>query len=315
VTRDVFATTDTRCQRRDNGALVLTLEQPRPSITSDVLDAFERAVDMAEHDAAALVIASAGETFAFGADLGDALAAAMAGRPDVLDRALDRYQRVMLRLRHAKVPTVAAVRGVAVSGGCEVLMHCTRVVAHAGSRIGLFEPSVGVVPGGGGLKEFARRAADAQDSGLAVARAFKRVAASTIAAAADAQRFGFLTELDHVDAMNPLEEAVELGLALHAAGHTPPPPNPTFTVVGRHTEERLCESQRALHRDGKIGAHQLEINTRIANVLCGGDAPGATRTEADLLALERKHFLVLAQMKQTQDRLLHMRDTGRPLAN
>ena len=85
--------------------------------------------------------------------------------------------------------------------------------------------------------------------------------------------------------------------------------------MGRHTEQRLCESQRALHRDGKIGAHQLEINTRIANVLCGGDAPGATRTEADLLALERKHFLVLAQMKPTQDRLLHMRDTGMPLAN
>ena len=315
MTRDVFATADTRCQRRDNGALVLTLEQPRPSITSDVLDAFERAVGIAEQDAAALVIASAGDTFAFGADLGDAFAATIAGQPDVLDRALDRYQRVMLRLRHAKVPTVAAVRGVAVSGGCEVLMHCTRVVAHAGSHIGLFEPSVGVIPGGGGLKEFARRAADAQDPGLAVARAFKRVAASTIAAAADAQRLGFLTELDRVDSTNPLEEAVEVGLALRAAGHTPPPPNPTFAVVGRHTEERLCESQRALHRDGAIGAHQLEINTRIAKVLCGGDAPGATRTEADLLALERKHFLVLAQMQPTQDRLLHMRDTGRPLAN
>lgn len=315
MTRDVFATTDTRCRRRDDGALVLTLEQARPSITSDVLGAFERAVDAAQHDAAPLVIASTAEDFAFGADLGDAFAATMAGQPDVLDRALDRYQRVMLRLRHATVPTVAAVRGVAVSGGCEVLMHCTRVVAHASSRIGLFEPSVGVVPGGGGLKEFARRAADARDPGLAIARAFKRVATSTIVAAADAQRLGFLTELDRVDATNPLEEAVELGLAMSCAGHTPPAPNPMFAVVGRETEQRLCESQRALFRDGKIGAHQLEINMRIANVLCGGDAPGAMRTEADLLALERMHFLVLAQMKPTQDRLLHMRDTGMPLAN
>jgi 3-hydroxyacyl-CoA dehydrogenase len=280
-----------------------------------VLEAFEQAVDAAERDAETLVIASMSDDFAFGADLGDAFAATMAGQPDVLDRALARYQRVMLRLRHATVPTVAAVRGVAVSGGCEVLMHCTRVVAHASSRIGLFEPSVGVIPGGGGLKEFARRAAAAPDPGLAIARAFKRVAASTIVAPADAQSLGFLTGLDRVDATNPLEEAVELGLVLRAAGHTPPPPNPTFAVVGPQTEQRLCDSQRALFRDGKLGAHQLEINMRIANVLCGGDAPGTLRTEADLLALERKHFLVLAQMKPTQDRLMHMRDTGMPLAN
>jgi enoyl-CoA hydratase/carnithine racemase len=91
VTQDVFATVDRRCQRHDNGAFVLTLEQPRPSMTSDALDAFERAVGIAEQDAATLVTASAGETFAFGADLGDALAATLAGQPDVLDRALDRY--------------------------------------------------------------------------------------------------------------------------------------------------------------------------------------------------------------------------------
>jgi 3-hydroxyacyl-CoA dehydrogenase len=86
-------------------------------------------------------------------------------------------------------------------------------------------------------------------------------------------------------------------------------------LPSRAIPRNVCANRSALHRGRKIGARQLEINTRIANVLCGGDAPGATRTEADLLALERKHFLVLAQMKPTQDRLLHRRDTGTPLAN
>src|SRR5262245_3346119 len=145
----VFVTADTRCWGRDDGALILSVERTPPAITTDVLDALARAVTEAERGFATLVIASSNAHFAFGANLDGALDAAADGRPEVLDAALEAYQRTMLRLRHASVPTVAAVRGVAISGGCEVLMHCTRVVAHAESRIGLAEPSVGVVPGGG----------------------------------------------------------------------------------------------------------------------------------------------------------------------
>src|SRR5262245_29231816 len=115
--RFVFTTADTRCWHRDGGALILSVERVPPAITPDVLDAMVRAVTEAERGFATLVITSSSAHFAFGANLD----AAAHGRPDVLDAAHETYQRVMLRLRHAGVPTVAAVRGVAISGGCEVL--------------------------------------------------------------------------------------------------------------------------------------------------------------------------------------------------
>jgi 3-hydroxyacyl-CoA dehydrogenase len=144
----VFTTDETRCTRDADGTHVLTFTASRPEISPDVLDALERALDLAEQAFAPLVVASESEHFAFGANLDRALAAAANGRPEVLDAALERYQRTMLRLRHASVPTVAAVRGLAVSGGCELLMHCTRVVEHPQSFVGLGETSIGLIGGG-----------------------------------------------------------------------------------------------------------------------------------------------------------------------
>jgi 3-hydroxyacyl-CoA dehydrogenase len=274
----------------------------------------ERALSEAEHSHAALVIAS-GENFAFGADLHAAMRAAAAGQTQALDAALTNYQRVMLRLRYAAIPTVAAVRGVAVSGGCEVLMHCTRVVAHARSRIGLFESAAGVVPGGGGLKELAYRASLAPDPSQALQRAFDTIATATIArSTSEAQQLGFLTPFDVVNATDPLAEAIEQGRNLQAAGYFSPPRNPTFAVLGSEMRRQLQAAQTALLEAGKLTAHQFRINMHIAQVLCGGDAAGL-QTEADLLALERLHFLVLAQTAETQARYVHLVSTGMPLVN
>ena len=133
TTGDIFCTVETRCRAMD-AALVLTSEHPRPRISADVLDGLERAVVEAEHRSVPLIVTSASKHFAFGADLDAALAEAAFGRVAMLDDALRNYQRVMLRIRYASIPVVAAVTGVAVSGGCEVLMHCARVVTHAGAR-------------------------------------------------------------------------------------------------------------------------------------------------------------------------------------
>jgi 3-hydroxyacyl-CoA dehydrogenase len=314
--RELFRSADTRCRVAGDAALVLSLEQPRPNISSDVLDALARAVEAAETGFATLVITAAGKHFAFGAPLTEAFAALREGRPAALDAALEHYQRTMLRLRHARVPTIAAVRGVAVSGACELLMHCTRVVAAPRSHIGLAEPSVGVIPGGGGLKELALRAAASGDPIRAIVRAFETVATSTISTTAEhAQVLGFLSPEDRVRCeTEPWSEAVEVGLALHAAGHAPPPENPSFAVSGTEVCAMLRAAQLALLEKGEITPHQLEINARVAEVLCGGGAAGI-RSEADLLARERMHFVALAQMPLTQQRLEHLRHTGNVLIN
>jgi 3-hydroxyacyl-CoA dehydrogenase len=314
VTDSIFATADTRC-RPQGDALILSLEQPRPTITADVLAAVERAIDAAERDHTTLVICSATDNFAFGATLAAEFEAALDGRPDVLDAALMNYQRVMLRLRYAAVPTVAAVRGTAISGGCELLMHCTAVAAHASSRIGLMEPLVGIVPGGGGLKEFALRASRAPDPERYIINAFEALTAFTRATPQEALRYGYLTPQDHLDAIDPLAAAIELGRRLHAAGHKLPPANPSFRCVGSKTLAALRAAQAALLDGGKLTAHQFEVNIRMAQILCGGDTADPVCTEAQLFALERQYLIELLLTPLTQARLDHLRRTGKPLAN
>ncbi len=294
--------------------MVVTLIAPRPTISAAVLDAFERALALAASNFQMLVIEGA-KDFAFGADLDDAFNAVAAGRPDVLDHALARYQRTMLALRHAAIPTIAVTRGVAISGGCEVLMHCTRVVAAPTAPIGLVETSVGVLPGGGGVKEMARRAmlnADGGDLYQPLQRAFDVLAAAQIVRARDAKPLNLLSADDVLGDGDLLATAKELGRALQRNGYRPPPKDPTIRVGGDDVLERLLESQRQAN---ELTAHQLRINAHVAEVLCGGRGPARHVTEQTLLDLERSHFLVLAQTNETQARLTHLRSTGTVLRN
>jgi 3-hydroxyacyl-CoA dehydrogenase len=310
----LFRTSDTQCWR-SREALVLGLEHERPTITPDVIDALWRAIETAEAHFAALIIAPLHQHFAFGATLA-ALDAPDAERDAALDRELDRYQQTMLRLRHARVPTIAAVRGVAISGGCELLMHCTRVVAQIRSHIGLAEPSLGLVPAGGGLKEIARRAAETTDPAHFITARFATVAAGTVSRSAEeARTFGYLSAEDVVTNEPPLETAIDVGLALRGTGHASPPRNPSFLVVGTTVRAELIAMQEARRDGGELTAHQLGVDSRVADVLCGGIALGLRRTEADLLTLEREHFIELAALPLTQARLGHLLRTGEVLRN
>ncbi|HEY6598362.1 MAG TPA: enoyl-CoA hydratase/isomerase family protein [Pseudomonadales bacterium] len=295
---------------------MVTLIAPRPTITTVVLDALERALALAESAFQMLVIEGQ-KDFAFGADLDDAFTAAAAGRPDVLDHALARYQRTMLALRHAAVPTIAVTRGVAISGGCEVLMHCTRVVVAPTAPIGLVEPSVGVLPGGGGVKEMARRAmlsADGGDLYPHLRRAFEALAGAQVVQARDAKALNLLSADDVVVDGDLLAAAKELGRSLQRGGYQPPPRNPTIRVGGGAAIERLLAKPRPEGRTG-LTPHQLRIDTHIAEVLCGGRGPARDVSEQTLLDLERSHFLVLVQTPETQARLAHLRATGTVLRN
>jgi 3-hydroxyacyl-CoA dehydrogenase len=310
----LFDSAHTRCAR-DGDVAILTFIQPTPRISADILDALHRALDIAERDRLPLVIASAAEHFAMGADLDAELAAAADGNTEALERTLARYQRTMLRLRHASVPTVAALRGAAISGGCEVVMHCARVVANPFSGIGLGEASIGVVPGGGGVKEFALRATHTSDLPAAIDAAFDVIANGRIARGVDdALALGFLEAATLIRADDHVASAVRVGLAL-IADFRPPAPNPRFGIAGPDVKKRLIELQRGRLEHGEITAHQFEVNSLIAWVICGGDAPGLYRDEADLLAYERAKFRELVAMPLTQARIAHLVATGEILRN
>lgn len=312
----MFTTDETRCTRDADGTHVLTFTASRPAISPDVLDAIERALDLAEQASAPLVIASESEHFAFGANLDHALAAAASGRPELLDAVLARYQRTMLRLRHASIPTVAAVRGVAVSGGCELLMHCTRVVAHPESHVGLAETSIGLIPGGGGLKELALQASLADDRmAQHIEEAFAVVAGARISRSAEeAKALRLLGPDDVIDVGDVVAVARRVAVAL-GPRHSAPPRNPRIRVTGTRFATQLIDDYRRELDANAISPYQFEVGSRVARVLCGADRAGTERTEAELLELERMHFVALARNALTQARIAHLRTTGEVLRN
>jgi 3-hydroxyacyl-CoA dehydrogenase len=315
----VFESADVRCWHSADDALLVAFKQPRPSISAAVLDGTLRALDYAQARGQMLLIGAGQQHFAFGADLNDAFAAAASGAPDVLDRALAHYQQTMLALRHTNIPTIAITHGVAISGGCEMLMHCTRVVAAPRSPIGLVETSVGVLPGGGGVKEMARRAAmraAGGDLGPDIVRAFELLAEARIVRAKDAGAVDLLTAQDVVsDEADLLAVARSVGVALVRDGFRPPPRNPSIRVAGADVLEQLLASQRDATDAGRLTAHQARINSHLAQVLCGGPRAAQDVTEKTLLTLEREHFVALAQTPETQARLAHLQSTGTVLRN
>jgi 3-hydroxyacyl-CoA dehydrogenase len=233
------------------------------------------------------------------------------------------FQATCQRMKYSLVPLVAAVRGLALGGGCEFQMHSACAVAHLESYVGLVEAGVGLLPAGGGLKELALRASQAAGAGGDVfahlKASFEAVAmAKASTSAVEAKELGLLRPSDAVvfNAHELLHIAKQQALALAERGYRPPLPARRIAVagdVGIATFKMLLVNML----EGRfISPHDFEIATRIATVLCGGEVDRGSLVDEDwLLALERQHFVALAQMPKTQERIAHMLKTGKPLRN
>jgi len=233
------------------------------------------------------------------------------------------FQATSQRIKYSLAPVVAAVRGLALGGGCEFQMHAARTVAHLESYIGLVEAGVGLLPAGGGLKELAVRASRAAGPGgdvfAQLKPAFEAVAmAKASTSAMEAKELALLRPGDVVafNAYELLHIAKQQALALAESGYRPPLPARRIAVagdVGIATFKMMLVNMLEGHF---ISPHDYEIATRIATVLCGGEVDrGSLVDEEWLLQLEREHFVALAQMPKTQERIAHMLKTGKPLRN
>lgn len=300
---------------------VLSFKSKGHTIGPGVLEGTQKALSIAERDWKGMVIWQDSEPFSFGANLKEIGAGIAAGTLDP-EQMIHKFQTVSLALRYSAVPTVAAVRGMALGGGCEFVLHCDRVVAALESYIGLVEAGVGLVPAGGGLKESALRAA--QESGPSwlfdrVAKRFELVGLAKVATSAQrAREFGYLRESDIV-VFHPgelLHVAKAQAIALFESGYRPPLPPQGIRVMGK-TGIATIQSQLVNMRvGGYISDYDLSLGRRIAEVLCGGQvAEGEQVSESYLLSLERKHFLELLAEEKTQQRIEHTLRTGKPLRN
>ncbi len=289
------------------------------TVSDAVLDGLQRAVEEAEKGFKGLVIWQNGELFSAGADLKGAMGLLQAGKIDAFEAMIANFQATSMRLKYSLVPVVAAVRGMALGGGCEFQMHCAKTVAALESYVGLVEAGVGLLPAGGGLKEIALRAAQGGDPFTALKTWFETVAMAKVSASAlDAKALGLLRPNDTVvfNAHELLWGAQREAAALADVGYRPPLPARQVTVAGDVGTASLKMMLVNMLEGRFISAHDYEIASRIADTLCGGAIErGAQVDEQWFLDLERKHFVALAQMPKTQERIQHTLTTGKPLRN
>ncbi|MEW5881899.1 MAG: 3-hydroxyacyl-CoA dehydrogenase/enoyl-CoA hydratase family protein [Pseudomonadota bacterium] len=305
--------------------LILSLKTKVHAIGPGVIAGMNRAVELAESQYRGLVIWSPDDPFSVGADLQAMMPVFMAGGAKAIGPEVEKFQQAMMRIKYSQVPVVAAVSGMALGGGCETLLHCAKRVAHLESYVGLVEVGVGLIPGGGGLKEGALRAAQAaQAAGMNDVFPFIRnwftnaAMANVSKSALEARAMGYLLPADTIVFNNHelLWTAIGEAFALHATGYRPPLKVKGFPVAGR-TGVATIKAQLVNMRDGGfISAHDFFIASCIAEVMCGGDVePGSLVDEQWLLDLERKFFLQLVAHPKSQERMMGMMQTGKPVRN
>jgi 3-hydroxyacyl-CoA dehydrogenase len=290
-----------------------------------VVAGLNKAIDLAEAKFQGLVVwqptSLSGGPFSAGADLQSMMPAFMAGGPKGVEPFERELQECFLRLRYAQVPTIAAISGIALGGGTELSVHCTQRVANFESYMGLVEIGVGLLPGGGGLAYFARRAAEQAQGGEIMpflAKTFQTVAMAAVGKSAlDNRALGYLLPSDVVvmHAHELLHVASASAKALHAQGYRPPLAT-LFPVAGRSALATLKASLVNMRDGGFISAHDNLIASRIAEVMCGGDVEGGSLVnERTIMALERKYFCELLGTPKTQERIMGMLQTGKPVRN
>ncbi len=309
----------------DIGDDVLCLEfhTKMNSIGAEVIEGIETAISMAEKGYKGLVIGNEGPNFSAGANL--AMLFMFAGDQDYdeINLMIAQFQNTMKRARFSSVPVVSAPSGMALGGGCELSLHCDAIQAHAETYIGLVEVGVGLIPGGGGTKEFALRAADAYTAGdpelNRLQEAFMNIATAKVATSAEeARAMGILRPGDMVtlNRSRLISDAKERVLELYEAGYTQPVERTDIKVQGR-TGLALFEAGINGMRFGNyISEHDAKIARKVAHVMCGGDLTYPQNvSEQYLLDLEREAFLSLTAEPKTLERIHSILFKGKPLRN
>lgn len=301
---------------------IVSFKTKMNTVNDAVLDGLQACVEKCEQQFKAMVIWQAGEPFSAGADLKGALGLVKDGKIAEFEAMVANFQATSMRIKYSLVPVVSAVRGMAFGGGCEFQMHSARTVAALESYIGLVEAGVGLLPAGGGLKELALRASRNSIDGdpfNGIKKSFEAAAMAKVSTSAlEARQLGLL-RADDVIVFNSFEllyVAKQVAAALAESGWRPALPARDVTVAGDVGTASLKMILVNMLEGRFISPHDYEIGSRIADTLCGGVIErGSQVDEAWLLALERKHFVELAQMPKTQERIAHTLTTGKPLRN
>jgi 3-hydroxyacyl-CoA dehydrogenase len=322
---EVFRNGDVRVWSQDGEVLVASITAKLHLISPGVIEGLLKAVDLAEESYRGLVIWSPDDVFSAGANLEALMPIFMkSGGKGILPE-VKKLQDAMLRIRYAAVPVVAAVRGIALGGGCELALYAARRVAAMESYMGFVEVGVGLLPAGGGLTYLARRAAEMANAAGAGADILKFLGDGFTSAATarvgtgaiEDRKMGFVLWSDViVPNKDELLHVASAQVRAMAESGWRAPARAMFPVAGRNAIATIKAQLVNLRDGGFASAHDFHIASLIADVVCGGDVDaGSMVTEEYLMALERKHFCALLDHPKTQERIMGMLQTGKPVRN
>jgi 3-hydroxyacyl-CoA dehydrogenase len=307
-----------------DGVLCAEFTSPYNSIGEGILRGLTETIALAEDQGwKGLVIGNNGANFSVGANLMMIAMLAYQQEFDELNFAVNAFQQATMRCRYSSIPVVAATQGYVFGGGCELIMHCDAAMCSAESYIGLVEAGIGVIPGGGGTKEFALRASDQFFEGdvmiPTLIEKFKSIALASVATSAEeAFGYGYLLNGRDFVVMNrdrAIAEAKNKVVHL-SANYVRPIERNDITVLGRGGLAALYVAANELKLGNYASEHDIKIAQKIAYVLCGGDLTGVQKvSEQYLLDVEREAFLSLCGEQKTLERIQHMLQTNKPLRN
>jgi 3-hydroxyacyl-CoA dehydrogenase len=294
------------------------------SIGGDVLSGINQAIEMAEKNYKGLVIANDGPNFSAGANVGMIFMLAIEQEYDELDMAIRLFQNTMMRCRYSSVPVVVAPHGLALGGACEMSLHSDKVCAAAETYTGLVELGVGLIPGGGGTKEFALRASDDmhedEPETITLKNRFLTIATAKVATSAqEAFDLGIYRKGHDEVIMNQnrrVSEAKRSVIELFQSGYVMPVQRKDIKVLGRSALGALYAGIHGMQRANYATEHDGVVAQKLAYVLCGGDLSEPTLvSEQYLLDLEREAFLSLCGERKTLERIQSVLKGGKPVRN
>ena len=294
------------------------------SIGGDVIQGVNTAIEIAEKDFKGLVISNEGANFSAGANVGMIFMFAVEQDWDELNFAIKAFQSTMMRVRYSAIPVVVAPHNMALGGACEMSMHSDKVVAHAETYMGLVEFGVGLIPGGGGTKEFAVRLSDELQDGDVELNNFRdkflTIGQARVSTSAhEAFDLGYLRKgKDIVVTSYPrlLTEAKAACLEIANEGYSKPVPRKDIRVLGKQALGLAYLGANSMMSGHYISEHDVKISQKMAHVLCGGDLSAPTMvSEQYLLDLEREAFLSLCGEKKTLERIQSILTGGKVLRN
>ncbi|MGJ1268754.1 3-hydroxyacyl-CoA dehydrogenase NAD-binding domain-containing protein [Sphingobacterium spiritivorum] len=294
------------------------------TIGGDVIQGLNKAIDLAEKEYRGLVISNDGKNFSAGANIGMIFMMAVEQDYEELNMAVRAFQNTSMRIRYSSIPVVAAPFQLTLGGGCEFSMHADFVQLHAETYMGLVEFGVGVIPGGGGSKEFALRASDEYKDDQIVQNTLKDRfltvgQAKVSTSAVEAFELGYLQEGKYAITMNRahlLADAKAKAVELADAGYVQPAPRTDIKVLGKQGLGIVYVGASSMRAGNYISDHDKKISEKLGWVMCGGDLSAPTEvSEQYLLDLERKAFLELCAERKTLERIQFMLTKGKALRN